>query len=102
MTAHRVLLVDPYGDASPRGNSVSAARLASALRGAGHDVLRVVAMETTLSAATRATRAFAPGLVHAVHAFRAAHLGRELAARLGLPLVVSFRGTDAEAGLEHR
>lgn len=98
----RVLLVDPHGGDSGHGNSVFAGRLERALRGAGHAVLRLAASRTTLSEARRASRAFAPDVIHAVHAFRSGGLAASLAGPGGAPLVVSFRGTDAGAGLEHR
>lgn len=101
MTVRRVLLLDPYGDAAPRGNSVSTARIVAGLRARSVDVERHVSLRTPLTAALRAARAFRPDVVHAIHAFRAGHLGREIAVRTGVPLVVSFRGTDAAAGLEH-
>lgn len=101
MSGPRVLLLDPYGDDAPRGNSVSTARLVATLSGAGCVLRRIVAQRGTLTGAVRAAREHGAELVHAIHAFRAGHLAREVAVRTGLPLVVSFRGTDAAAGLEH-
>jgi hypothetical protein len=99
---HRILLVEPYAEDIPRGNSVAAGRLVTGLRNAGHAVRSVVATRTTLSATLAAARAFRPDVIHAIHAFRSGHLAAEVAKRLGMPLVVSFRGTDAAQGLEHR
>jgi glycosyltransferase involved in cell wall biosynthesis len=98
----RIALFEPYADDVPRGNSVAAERLARELRGAGHEVRAIVALGTPLSRALRDVRDFAPDVIHALHAFRAAPLAREVAARTRIPFVVSFRGTDAAAGLEHR
>jgi hypothetical protein len=102
MTPPRVLLLDPYGDGAPRGNSVSTARVVAGLEAAGCAVRRLVALKTTLSAALRAVQEHRPDVLHAIHAFRAGPMAREVAVRTGLPFVVSFRGTDAAAGLEHR
>ncbi|MCG3133948.1 MAG: D-inositol-3-phosphate glycosyltransferase [Planctomycetes bacterium] len=101
MTPIRVLMIDPYGAQAARGNSVSAARIEAALRADGHDIVRVTAASTTLSALRRLVRAERFDVVHAIHAFRTGALAREAAAPAGLPLVVSFRGTDAEQGLAH-
>ena len=94
-------MFEPYGLDAPRGNSVAAARLVHALRAAGHAVRARVSIGTPVSVAVREARLFRPDVIHAIHAFRAGNIAREVAARLGVPLVVSFRGTDAAAGLEH-
>jgi hypothetical protein len=97
----RVLLLDPYGDDSPRGNSVAAARIAAGLRAAGCEVRRIAAMHATLTASLRQIAAWRPDVVHAMHAFRAGHLAGEIARRARIPFVLGFRGTDVTAGLEH-
>jgi hypothetical protein len=102
VSALRILVVEPFADDVPRGNSVAAGRVVAELRAAGHEVARCVATGTPLTRAVAQARAFRPDVIHAIHAFRAGPLAREVAARTGGPLVVSFRGTDAEAGLEHR
>ena len=56
-------------------------------------------MKTTVSALRRVAAEGQFDLVHGIHAFRAAHLAREVAVHAQIPLVVSFRGPDAVAGL---
>lgn len=96
-----VLLVEPYGAEFAGGNTVAAARIADGLTAAGVRVLRAAARTTTLSRLTAVARAEPIDVVHALHAFRAGPLASEVARRIGRPLVVSFRGTDAAVGLEH-
>lgn len=95
----RVLLVVPFPLHHGRGNAVSAERLVAALRRADVDVL-VLEVELARRVGWRATLGgFVPDVVHAIHAFRAGPLAAEIAAGLGVGLVVSFRGTDVGRGL---
>ena len=96
--ALRILFVVPFPLEERRGNSVSSARHAASLRAAGHPVEVVVASdEDAVRAAARDRR---PDVVHAIHAFRAGPVAARAAAEAGVPLIVSFRGTDSRAGLE--
>ncbi len=96
-----VLLVEPYGAEFAGGNTVAAARIADGLTAAGLRVVRAAARTTTMSRLVAVARAEPIDVVHALHAFRAGPLASEVARRIGRPLVVSFRGTDAAVGLEH-
>lgn len=96
-----VLLVEPYGADVAGGNTVAAERIAAGLAGAGLRVVRAAARTTTLSRLLALARSEAVDVVHALHAFRAGPMASEVARRIGRPLVVSFRGTDAAVGLEH-
>ena len=96
----RILLVEPYGAEALRGNSVSTARIALGLESAGHRVQRLVASKASLAESQRVVAEGAFDVVHAIHAFRSGPLAREVAAVGRVPLVVSFRGTDAASGLE--
>lgn len=93
----RVLLVVPFSLDEGRGNSVSAARLAGALRASGCEV--EVRLATEGEGLLSAAAAFRPDLVHAIHAWRSGPAAARVAAALGVPLVVSFRGTDTGTGL---
>lgn len=96
-----VLAVEPWADDVPRGNSVAVTRIVGGLRRAGLGVTRISPSSHTVSAAIRAARSCGATVVHAFHALRSGPLAREVAVRLGLPLVVSFRGTDTGPALDH-
>lgn len=95
----RVLIVVPE---QPRttGNWVTAQRHQQGLESLGHEV-RLVETAGDVARLERQAAAFAPDLVHLLHAYRA---GRSwLSCRPGLrhiPLVVSLTGTDLNHGLE--
>jgi glycosyltransferase involved in cell wall biosynthesis/glutathione synthase/RimK-type ligase-like ATP-grasp enzyme len=94
----RVLVVAPFALATGRGNSVSTLRMVEALRAEGLavDVLESARDAAPVPAAARAR----PDLVHAIHALHAGPTAARLAREHACPLVVSFRGTDADVYLD--
>lgn len=83
----RVLLVAPFAADAIRGNRIAADRIARHLRQLGVEILAADAAQQ-------------PDLVHG---FQVAHCGERaahLADRFGVPLLLSFRGSDAEEHLD--
>ena len=91
----RVAMLTPFAFPSPIGNAVTVERIASGLSTRGIEP-RVWDL-SALDAATveREVCQWRPTLVHAFHAFHAGPLGARVARLLGLPLVVTLTGTDA-------
>ena len=95
----RVGLLTPVAFPSVRGNAITVERIARGLRARGLD-LRVWDLSTTAEAVIeREVEAFAPGVIHAFHAYQTGPLGLRLARRLEVPLVVTLTGTDANHDL---
>lgn len=95
----RVALLTPFAFPSVRGNAITVERIAHGLAARGVD-LRVWDLAATLEATIEAeVSAFGPSVVHAFHAYRVGPLARRLAERLGVPLVVTLTGTDANHDL---
>src|SRR3984893_2925678 len=88
-------MLTPFAFPSPIGNAVTVERIASGLSTRGIEP-RVWDL-SALDAATveREVCQWRPTLVHAFHAFHAGPLGARVARLLGLPLVVTLTGTDA-------
>jgi glycosyltransferase involved in cell wall biosynthesis len=95
----RVALLTPFGPPSVRGNAITVERIARGLQARGMAV-RIWDL-SALPAPTieREVVAYRPTLVHAFHASRVGPLGLDLAARAGVPLVVTITGTDANHDL---
>jgi glycosyltransferase involved in cell wall biosynthesis len=95
----RLALLAPVAPPSVRGNAITVERIVRGLRERGID-LRVWDLSRTPEA-TIATEveAWRPALVHAFHARLAGALGLALGGRLGVPLVVTLTGTDANHDL---
>ncbi len=89
-----VQLVVPFALDANRGNSVSAARLRHALLQEGCDVPAPVVAAEQPQVPPELPAGIA--VVHAIQAMRAGPLGAALAGAHGLPLVLSFRGTDLD------
>jgi glutathione synthase/RimK-type ligase-like ATP-grasp enzyme len=100
--ARRVLLLVPFALRMGRGNSVSAVRLVDALRAEAVIVEVLELDELDPAAAVARARAFDPDLVHAIHGLHAGPTGARIATALQVPLVLSFRGTDADDLLDDR
>jgi glycosyltransferase involved in cell wall biosynthesis len=94
-----VVLVAPFHADSGRGNSVSVARIARSLRARGLAIEEFAASAAPDAALERA-RALRPDLVHCFHAWHSGPAAMFLARALSVPIVVSFRGTDADECLE--
>jgi glycosyltransferase involved in cell wall biosynthesis/glutathione synthase/RimK-type ligase-like ATP-grasp enzyme len=92
-----VRLVVPFALEDPRGNSVSAGRLADMLRREGLGVSVGVADAGAGRPVAAPTNA---ALVHSIQAWHTGPTAAREAERLRVPLVVSFRGTDLDR-LEH-
>jgi glycosyltransferase involved in cell wall biosynthesis len=92
-------VLTPAAPPSVRGNAITVDRVVRGLRARGieprvWDLSRTP--EATIAAEVEACR---PALVHAFHARRTGPLGLALAGRLGVPLVVTLTGTDANHDL---
>jgi glycosyltransferase involved in cell wall biosynthesis len=95
----RVALLTPFAYPSVRGNAVTVERIARGLRQRGLD-LRVWDLSVSPELRVGAeVEAFAPGLVHAFHAYRVGPCALRLARRMEVPLVVTMTGTDANHDL---
>lgn len=94
--APRVVLIAPVSLASPTGNAVTVARVASGLAARGVDVRVRQAGEPPGS---DGPDRWAPDVVHAFHAFRAGPLGQAAARAVAAPLVVTLTGTDVSHDL---
>jgi L-malate glycosyltransferase len=95
----RLAVLAPFGLPAVGGNVVTVERVTQGLRERG-ETLRV----WDLSAASEdaivgEVEAYRPALVHAFHARRTGPLALRLARRMGLPLVVTLTGTDANHDL---
>jgi len=96
----RVAILTPFGPPSPRGNAVTVARIACALKRSGVE-LSVWDLSTGDEASiTAEIEAYTPALIHAFHAYRTGPLAMRLARGSRLPLVVTCTGTDANHDLE--
>lgn len=92
-----VLLVLPPAVAHGRsGNEVSAQRLVLGLRERGVTV-RVARADDDPEVLVRDLSGTRPDLVHGFHARRSGRVAREVARRLGVPLVVTITGTDVNS-----
>ena len=91
-----VRLVVPFSLDDPRGNSVSAGRIARVLRGEGVD-LGIEVMQPDPGAPKAPTEHRNVLLVHAIQAWHTGPAAAHEAAAQGVPLVLSFRGTDLDA-----
>jgi len=101
----RVLLVTPAALPSVTGNAVTAERWRRSLVSSGQDV-RVLALDGLQAPAlVQEIRAFSPDVLHAHHAYRAGLMLLHPEARSawdGVPLVVSFSGTDLNSDVTVR
>jgi len=99
VTVPRVALVTPFAHPSVRGNAITVERIARSLR--GHGVALRVWDRSALPEATleEEVAEFKPTLVHAFHGFRVGPLALRVARQLGVPLVVTTTGTDANHDL---
>lgn len=95
----RVALLTPFGPPSIRGNAVTAARIARGLRRRGVEVQVWDLSATPEDQVGREVWRFRPVMLHALHAYRVGPLALRLARRLGVPLVVTLTGTDANHDL---
>src|SRR2546422_5134181 len=95
----RVAMLTPFAFPSPTGNAVTVERIAPGLSRRGIEP-RVWALSAADAATVeREVSRWRPALVHAFHAFHAGPLGARVARLLGLPLVVTLTGTDANHDL---
>ena len=95
----RVALLTPFGPPSVRGNAVTVGRIARGLAGRGVEVRLWDRSQHDDATIDAEVEAFAPGLVHAFHAWRVGPLALRLARRAEIPLVVTLTGTDANHDL---
>lgn len=91
----RVAILTPFAFPSVRGNAITAERIAAGLRARGEQVALWDLSAASERDVAREAETWRPDLVHAFHAFRAGPLGRRLAGRLGVPLIITLTGTDA-------
>jgi glycosyltransferase involved in cell wall biosynthesis len=90
----RVAMLTPAPLDAPRGNAVTVARIAGALRARGIEVCVLEAASGRSRKLLVETRRFAPAVVHAFHAYRTGPSGRALAEACRASLVVTLTGTD--------
>jgi glycosyltransferase involved in cell wall biosynthesis len=93
--ARRVAMLTPLAFPSPSGNAVTVERIASGLSARGIEPRVWDLSAGDAAAVEREVCQWRPALVHAFHAFHAGPLGARVARLLGLPLVVTLTGTDA-------
>jgi len=97
--AGRIALLTPFAAPAIGGNAVTVDRIARGLSRRGLSV-RVWDIRTTPEAALEAELArFRPDLVHGFHAYRVGPVALRLSRRLGVPLVITLTGTDANHDL---
>ena len=95
----RVALLTPFDFPSVRGNAITVGRIARGLAGHGME-----APVWDLSAASKeeiaaGLQAFQPTLIHAFHAYLTGPFALALSQELGLPLMMTITGTDANHDL---
>jgi glycosyltransferase involved in cell wall biosynthesis len=97
--AGRIALLTPFAAPAIGGNAVTVDRIARGLGRRGLSV-RVWDVGTTPEAVLENDLArFRPDLVHGFHAYRVGPLALRLSRRLGVPLVITLTGTDANHDL---
>src|SRR6266567_3942529 len=95
----RVAMLTPFAFPSPSGNAVTVERIASGLSARGMEPRVWDLSAGDAATVEREVCQWRPDLVHAFHAFHAGPLGARVARLLGLPLVVTLTGTDANHDL---
>ena len=95
----RVAMLTPFAFPSPTGNAVTVERIASGLSTRGIEPRVWDLSAGDAATVEREVSRWRPALVHAFHAFHAGPLGARVAHLLGLPLVVTLTGTDANHDL---
>jgi glutathione synthase/RimK-type ligase-like ATP-grasp enzyme/glycosyltransferase involved in cell wall biosynthesis len=97
----KILLVVPFPLEHARGNSVAARRLVRRLTAEGLEVeVAVVSGADDELAAIELVHRFDPTVVHVLQAWRCGPIAARIGAETGKPIVLSFRGTDAEEALD--
>ncbi len=97
--ARRIALLTPHAFPSPRGNAITVHRIALGLSARGIES-RVWDLSATGAATMeRELAAWRPALLHAFHAYHAGPLALRAARSMGIPLVVTLTGTDANHDL---
>jgi glycosyltransferase involved in cell wall biosynthesis len=99
--AMKILLCTPFEKAAPKGNSVAAARLAAGFQRHGHavSVLDYPAVSDDRAIVDTA-RQFQPDVAVVMHAWRCGPALLTIQRTLGVPVVVSLRGTDLNEMLD--
>jgi len=98
----RAVLLTPTPLDSPRGNTVTVARIAGGLEARGIDVRVWDASDDTAPGLLAEAKRTTPQIVHAFHARHTGPLGRTLADACGAALVVTLTGTDVSDDLVDR
>lgn len=96
----RIVMVTPSSYPSVRGNSITVERIASGLKGRGHDVA-VLSLEgdPSLKAVRRQAQSFQPDLLHGFHAYAAGRLLAIEGRKVGVPGLITITGTDVNHDL---
>jgi glycosyltransferase involved in cell wall biosynthesis len=95
----RLAVLAPFAFPSVRGNAITVGRIVEGLRSRGLEV-RVWDLSVTDGERVAAeVEAWEPALIHGFHAFRVGPSALRLARKLGVPLVVTLTGTDANHDL---
>lgn len=94
-----IAVLAPFTFPSVRGNAITVDRITEGLRARGLEI-RVWDLSTVAAPMIEAgVEAYRPALIHAFHAFRVGSLALTLAKRIGIPLIVTMTGTDANHDL---
>jgi glycosyltransferase involved in cell wall biosynthesis len=96
----RLAILAPHAAPAALGNAVTVARVARGLRERDQHLRVWDVSGAPERAVADEMQAYRPTLVHAFHAHRTGPLGLRLARRLGVPLVVTLTGTDANHDLD--
>lgn len=90
------LILSPFDDDLPRGNSVAASRLARGLKSRGHGAIIVGPKETaSVGNDFRFDGGYTPDLLLVLHGYHCAEATYRLGRHFRIPVFVSIRGTDA-------
>lgn len=90
----RIALISPYSTGPLRGNITTVNRISRSLTAAGVELLVLPADSLSAVDMEKQLSAFKPRLIHAFHARYCGGIAQSLAARLGLPFVITITGSD--------
>jgi L-malate glycosyltransferase len=96
----RLAVLTPFAAPAVRGNAITVDRVVRGLRSRGAAVKVWDLSATPAATVEEEVEAEKPALIHAFHAYRVGPLAARLAHRLGVPLVLTLTGTDANHDLD--
>jgi glycosyltransferase involved in cell wall biosynthesis len=95
----RVAILTPFDFPSVRGNAITANRIARGLSARGVELSVWDLSATPKGQVAVGLQQFRPTLIHAFHTYRVGPFALDFCRSLGLPLVVTVTGTDANHDL---